>query len=136
MKTNYLAVVISAIAYWVLGAVWYAALFAKPWVALEQMSEEKMRSASPVIPYVVTFLLNLVIAYALSQIIQWRNARTAGQGAAIGTLLWIGLVGPITFTTNMYELRPHTLWAINALYPLAGMILMGAILGAWKSKSA
>ena len=30
MKTNYPAVLVSAIAYWLLGAIWYALLFGKP----------------------------------------------------------------------------------------------------------
>jgi hypothetical protein len=35
----------------------------------------------------------------------------------------------------MYEMRSHTLFAINNFYPLAGMVLMGAILGAWTKRA-
>ena len=34
MKTNYPAVFVSALVYWILGAVWYGALFNKQWMAL------------------------------------------------------------------------------------------------------
>jgi hypothetical protein len=61
---------------------------------------------------------------------------TVGRGAAVGVLIWIGIVGPITYTTYMYEMRPATLFAINEFYPLAGLVLMGAILGAWTKKAA
>jgi surface polysaccharide O-acyltransferase-like enzyme len=136
MKTNYAAVFIAAIAYWLLGAVWYGVLFSKPWMALEKMTLEQAQSMNPVLPYVITFVLNLLIAYALAQICIWRNANTAGRGASVGVLLWIGFVGPITFTTYMYEMRPKELFAINEFYPLAGLVLMGAIIGAWTKKSA
>jgi len=136
MKTNYAAVVVAAVAYWVLGAVWYGVLFSKPWMALENMSAEQVKSLNPVLPYVITFALNLLIAYSLAQICIWRNADTIGRGASVGVLLWIGFVGPITFTTYMYEMRPRTLYAINEFFPLAGMVLMGAIIGAWTKKSA
>jgi surface polysaccharide O-acyltransferase-like enzyme len=136
MRTNYPAVVVAAIAYWVLGGVWYAALFSKPWMALEHITEEQANSMNPVLPYVITFILNLLIAYALAQICIWRNADTAGRGASVGVLLWIGFVGPITYTTYMYEMRPKELFAINEFFPLAGLVLMGAILGAWKKKIA
>jgi hypothetical protein len=136
MKTNYAAIVVAAIAYWLLGAVWYGVLFAKPWMELEHMSMEQAKSMNPVLPYVITFVLNLLIAYALSQVCLWRNANTVGRGAAVGVMIWIGIVGPITFTTYMYEMRPHTLYAINEFYPLAGLVLMGAILGAWTKKTA
>jgi surface polysaccharide O-acyltransferase-like enzyme len=136
MKTNYAAVFISAIAYWLLGAVWYGVLFSKPWMALENISMEQAKSMNPVLPYVITFVLNLLIAYSLAQICIWRNANTVGRGASVGVLLWIGFVGPITFTTYMYEMRPKELFAINEFFPLAGLVLMGAIIGAWTKKSA
>lgn len=135
MKTNYAAIVVAAVAYWLLGAVWYGALFSKPWMALEQVTEEQAKTAG-FLPYIVSFLLNLLIAYVLSQIIHWRNAYTAGRGAAVGVILWIGFIGPITYTTYMYEMRPKELFAINQFYPLAGMVLMGVILGAWRKKTA
>jgi Protein of unknown function (DUF1761) len=112
MKTNYAAVFISAIAYWLLGAVWYGVLFSKPWMALENISIEQAKSMNPVLPYVITFVLNLLIAYSLAQICIWRNANTVGRGASVGVLLWIGF------------------------FPLAGLVLMGAIIGAWTKKSA
>ena len=136
MKTNYPAVVVSAVAYWFLGALWYGVLFSKPWMAFEHMTDEQARGMNPVLPYVVSFLLNLLIAYVLAQICLWRNATTAARGAALGILLWIGFVGPITYTTYMYEMRPWQIFAINQFYPLAGLCLMGAILGAWTKKAA
>ena len=136
MKTNYLAVFVSALAYWILGAVWYGVLFSKPWMAFEHITEEQARSANPALAYVITFALNLMIAFVLAQICGWRNASTAGRGAAVGILLWIGFLGPVTYTTYMYEMRPKELFAINEFYPLVGLSLMGAILGAWTKKSA
>lgn len=136
MKTNYAAVVVSAVAYWLLGAVWYGFLFSKPWMALEHMTDAQAQSMNPVLPYVMTLVLNLLIAYVLAQICAWRNANTAARGAAVGILLWIGFVGPITFTTNMYEMRPMELFAINHFCSLAGLCLMGIIIGAWTKKAA
>jgi hypothetical protein len=136
MRTNYAAVFVAAIAYWLLGAVWYGALFNKPWMLLEHMSMEQAKDMNPVLPYVITFALNLLIAYSLAQICIWRNANTLGRGASVGVLLWIGFVGPVTFTTYMYEMRPWQLFAINQFYPLFGFVLMGAIIGAWTKKTA
>jgi Protein of unknown function (DUF1761) len=136
MKTNYAAVFVAAIAYWLLGALWFGVLFGKPWMALENISIEQAKTMNPVLPYVITFVLNLLIAYALAQVCIWRNANTIGRGASVGVLVWIGFIGPITYTTYMYEMRPKELFAINEFFPLAGMVLMGAIIGAWTKKSA
>jgi hypothetical protein len=136
MKMNYAAVFVSALAYWILGALWYGFLFAKPWMALEQITVERMKTMNPVMPYVITFVLDLLIAFVLAQLCTWRNANTAARGAALGILLWIGIVGPVTFTNYMFEMRPMQLFAINEFYSLAGLFLMGLILGAWTKKAA
>ncbi len=136
MKTNYLAVAVCAVVYWLVGGLWYGLLFGPRWTALENMTVEQGRSMSAALPYILTFLLDILIAYVLSQLCSWRNANTLGRGAAIGVLLWVGIVAPITYTTSMYEMRPKELFAINEFYPLLGLCLMGAILGAWTKKSA
>jgi hypothetical protein len=132
MRTNYLAVGISALAYWMLGALWYGVLFGQRWMLLEGMSMEQARRMNPALPYIITLLLNVLIAFVLAQLCQWRNANTAARGAAVGVLLWVGIVGPIVGTTYMYEMRSMELFAINEFYPLVGLCLMGVILGAWK----
>jgi hypothetical protein len=136
MKINYAAVVVSAVVYWLLGAVWYGFLFSKPWMELEHLTEAQAKSMNPVLPYIITFALNLLIAFVLAQICTWRNANTAARGAAVGILLWIGFVGPVTYTSYMYEMRPMQLFAINEFYSLVGLFLMGLILGAWTKKAA
>jgi hypothetical protein len=136
MKTNYVAVVVSAVAYWILGAVWFAVLFGRRWMVLEGMTQQQAQSMSMAVPYAVSFALDLLMAFVLAQLCSWRNATTAGRGAAVGVLLWIGIVGPIVYTTYMYEMRSKELFAINEFYPLVGLCLMGVILGAWKRKAA
>lgn len=136
MKTNYVAVLVSAIVYWLLGAVWFGMLFSKPWMALEGITEAQAKSLNPVLPYILSFVLNLLIAFVLAQLCAWRSANTAARGASLGVLLWIGIVGPVTYTTYMYEMRPLNLFLINEGYVLVGLLVMGTILGAWAKKSA
>jgi surface polysaccharide O-acyltransferase-like enzyme len=136
MRTNYLAVVVCAVLYWLFGALWYGLLFSQRWMALENMTEAQAQGMNVALPYILTFILDLLLAYVLAQVCSWRNANNAGRGAAIGVLLWVGIVAPITYATNMYEIRPQELFAINEFYPLVGLCLMGAILGAWTKKAA
>jgi len=136
MRPNYVAVFVAALVYWLLGAVWFAVLFSRPWMALENITAEQAGSRNPIAPYIISFILNLVIAFVLAQLCAWRNANTAARGAALGILIWIGFVGPITYSTYMYEMRSKQLFAINEFYPLVGLCLMGAILGAWTRKTA
>src|SRR5260370_5305703 len=84
MRTNYPAVVVCAIVYWLLGGLWFDRLFSKQWMALEHVSEAQASSANPVWiwPFILTFLLNLLIAFVLAQLCIRRNANTAPHGAA------------------------------------------------------
>jgi Protein of unknown function (DUF1761) len=118
MRTNYPAVVVCAIVYWLLGGLWFDLLFSKQWMSLEHMSEAQASSANPVWIwlFILTFLLNLLIAFVLAQVCIWRNANTAARGATTGILLWLGIVGPIVCTTYMYEMRPIRLFAINEFW--------------------
>ena len=136
MRTNYAAILVAAIAYWLLGALWYGFLFSKQWLVLEKINVEQARSMNPAIPYIIAFLLELLVAYSIAQLCIWRNANTIGRGASVGVLVWIGFVGPISFMNYMFEMRPWQLFAINEFYPLFGLALMGAILGAWTKRIA
>ena len=138
MRINYLAVIVAAIVYWLLGAMWYSPLlFANRWVELmgETMEEAKQGSHSPM-SFIVALLCNLVIAFVLALVCNASGATTMGKGASTGILMWLGFVGTVTLTTYQFDGRPVSLWAINYGYALVGMIIMGAILGAWRKKAA
>lgn len=135
-KTNYPAVIVAAIAYWLLGALWFGLLFSKQWTALEDAAGSHYKSVNPACSYIVSFLLGLLMAFVLAHVCAWRAVNTAALGGAMGILLWIGFVGPASLTTYMYEGRSLHLFAINECYPLFGLLLMGLILGAWRKKPA
>jgi hypothetical protein len=65
MRPNYVAVFVAALAYWLLGAVWYGVLFGKQWMALENITPEQASSMNPVAPYVISFIWLLRLC--------WRN---------------------------------------------------------------
>ncbi len=135
MKTNYLAVIVCAAVYWLLGGIGFGLIFGKQWMKLENITEAQAKGMNPTVPYIVSFLTGLLIAFVLAQLCAWRNATTAARGASLGVLLWLGIVAPVTYTTNMYEMRPTNLFLINEGYVLVGFLVMGAILGAWTKKS-
>jgi len=136
MRVNYAAVVVSAVLYWLLGALWYGVLFGKQWMALEGLKMEQLQQQSPTVPYIIAMLANLVLASVLARICVWKHADTAVKGAALGVLLWIGFIATTSFTTYLFEGRSKQLFLINYGYSLVGLLLMGAILGAWKKKPA
>src|SRR5436190_19818611 len=94
------------------------------------------RSNSTPVPYITSFVCNLLVAYVLWWVINATGRSTAARGVQIGVLMWLGFIATILLTEYAFEARPHSLFAINAGYPLLGLVIMGGILGAWPSKAA
>ena len=69
-----------------------------------------------------------------------RTRRTTGAGIAgagcVAALLWLGCVMTTWATEYAFEVRTYKLFAINTFFWLFGMIIMGAIVGAWKKQGA
>lgn len=136
MRINYLAVFICAVLYFLLGWLWYGVLFGQRWMALEGFTMAQAQKSDVAADFITSFLLGLLMAYVLAHVCAWANAKTAARGAAVGVMLWIGFIGPVAYTTNIYEGRPKMLFAINYFYPLVGLWMMGIVLALWKKKPA
>ena len=127
-EVNYLAVLLAALSAFVLGGLWYSALFAKQWAALTGQSEEVLKSGNPAIIFGGAFLLNLVAALVLAMFIgRGADIRFAtAAGLSVG-LCWVAASLGVNY---LFERRPLGLWLINGGYFTLQFTLMGAILGA------
>jgi hypothetical protein len=136
MRINYPAVAASAVAYWVLGALWYSpVLFAGPFIALKGYSPEQlaaMQSQSHAGEIGLAFASSLLLAYVLAHFVKFTGAETAGTGALTGFWLWLGFVVTTNLETVIFEGRPVGLFLINNAYHLVGMLGMGALLAIWR----
>jgi len=135
-KVNWTAVLVAAIVYFFLGAVWFT-VFKTQWLNNLGMTQEQlMAKAGPgpiFYPYIVSFLCNVVIARVLAQVIIATSAAPSLlHGLRVAFYAWGGFVATTFLTSYVFEMRGPMGWAINAGYPLVGMLLMGAILGAWQ----
>ncbi|HEV2423313.1 MAG TPA: DUF1761 domain-containing protein [Terriglobia bacterium] len=133
-RVNYIAVVVAAVAYFVLGAIWFSA-FRGPWLEAVGKTPNQL-TGSPATGYVVAFVSNLVIAWILARLIIAMTQRGLVRGAAMGALLWLGFTATTMATEFVFEGRTLGAYGIIAGYPLVGMLVMGAILGRWHKGSA
>jgi len=136
VRINYLAIVVAAILYFLLGGLWFGKLFNNQWVALEGFKAADLKNINPTIPYIVSMIANLVIAFILALVCATQKADSAVKGAQTGILMGIGFVATTALSTYMFEGRSFHLYLINEGYPVVGLALMGAVIGAWKKKAA
>jgi hypothetical protein len=132
---NYLAVVVAALAAFFIGALWYSPLlFAKQWMKAHGYSEEQIKemqkSAMPA--YLVSLVCYVVMAYVLAVFIAMMNVASATGGMWAGFLAWLGFAATLGLTANMFSERKIATFFIDAGYQLVHLLVMGAILGAWR----
>src|SRR3954449_3921530 len=89
---NLLAVFVSAVILWLLGAVWYSpVLFAKPWMAALRITPDPAAKKKGLLAgMIASFVGDFILAFALDHIILWANAGTLHWGAFIGFIVWLG----------------------------------------------
>src|SRR6266481_770354 len=96
---NYLAVLVTGVAIFILGGLWYSPMvFAKPWTRLMGKSEEEMKAymASPKaksempLMYAMALVTGLVIAWVMAIIVNHFPPQSVVRGAEVGVLCWLG----------------------------------------------
>jgi hypothetical protein len=136
VRQNYLAILIAAIACFLLEAAWYS-YFQQAWLSGVGRTREWLMgpgALNPAIQYGTALLAAAVMATAISCVTQLSGPQTALRGIRAGALLWLGFELTAWSTEYAFEVRPLSLLGINAGFWLLGMMLMGAIVGAWKKK--
>lgn len=137
---NCWAVLGSAIAAFVLGALWYGPIFGKPWADMmgykfDSPEEKKAMQKKAMLGYIGSFIGALLMAYVFAHSLVFANAFFGTSGINAGLMAgfwnWLGFVVPITVGVVFWEGKPWKLWAINAGYWLALLLIMGVILAMW-----
>ncbi|MES1157330.1 MAG: DUF1761 domain-containing protein [Alphaproteobacteria bacterium] len=126
---NWLAVIAAALSSFVLGGVWYSALFAKPWMKAAGLTQEQVNAGNKALIFGGSFVLALISAATFAVFLG--PSVTAVQGALYGLCAGACWVGASFGSTYLFEQKPLSLFLINGGYRALQFTLIGAILGAW-----
>ena len=128
-NVNTIAVIVAAVAGFAVGAVWYALLFSKPWLAAVGFTEADVKQGRSALPFVFSAIALLIMAWVLSSIVAPADGN--GRGILVGLILWLGFTATTTVVNYAYAARKPALMAIDAGHWLAVAVAMGAIIGAF-----
>jgi hypothetical protein len=127
---NLLAVLVSAIAYMIIGSIWYSKkVFGNKWMGLMDKTEEQLKGAPT--GYMIATFCSIITCYVLAVILKSTNTNTALQGVQTGLWISLGLISTAALVTSTFSATPFRLFLINYGYHIVSMIVAGAILGAW-----
>src|SRR5437016_5827634 len=103
---NYFAVLVSGLAIFILGGLWYSkALFAPKWVALMGITDEQMKAkpSEPMPDLLVQALIwRLLTAWALAVILNHFAPVTPLRGALVGALCWVGFAAATSYARAVF----------------------------------
>ncbi len=129
---SYLAIIVAAVAQFILGWLWYGPLFGKRWMSLMGINPQSINREGMGKTLVWTFIGSLVTAGVLRKFATMVGATTVGAGVGLGALVWFGFIATVTLAGVLYEKRPVKLYILNNGYQLVSLVVMGAIVAAWR----
>jgi hypothetical protein len=135
IRLNWVAILIAAIVSFLFEALWFS-VFLNEWIAGIGRTREWLMSSgmSPALQYGVAILCAVIAAAVLSICIQASGEHSARRGILVGAIVWLGFIATSWATEYIFEVRTLQIYAINAGFWLLDLVLMGAIVGAWKKK--
>lgn len=133
---NWLAVLVAALAYFAIGAVWYAPpLFGKAWAAAGGLPTPDAGSRPSPAIYLTPLVGSVLSAVALAMIAKASDTDTFLEGIVLGLVVGIGFAVSITFVTAQFESEkpePMVWGAITAGYHAVGILVAAIIVASWQ----
>jgi len=128
---HYLEIVLAAVGAFLLGFLWYTALFGKAWQAETGITDEQAQSGMA-LTHGVAFLMMVIIAYSIDMIIGMHDPaeQTLAHGAFHGFSACLFFALPLLVIHYMYQKKSLKLMLIDGGYALIFFSVIGAILGA------
>lgn len=134
MSLNYLAVAVTAAVGFMLGWLWYSALFGNAWKAEMKITEESMKAiaAKGLAKFFATgFAFTLLGTFGLAVLLKSHGTENWLKGAEFGLFVGGFIVGMRMLNGSTWEQRSLRLQAINVGHELALFTMQGAILACW-----
>jgi hypothetical protein len=123
---SWLAVVVGAVAFFLLGAIWYSFVFRRPWMTDMGIETDQPPQSPGARLLIGSFVVALVLSVVIEALVKDGDVECGfwtglGVGAAIAAVMG---------QNALYDTRPMRLWLINAGYAFVGAVVVGLIAGA------
>ena len=125
---NWLAIVLGALAGFVVGGIWYGPIMGKRWMGAAGLSEEQVRSGNMPVIYGLAFVFSLIASWTLAHTfatygrdLSFEVKVMTAFGAALGFIV------PAIGTNYLFSKKSKALFFIDAAYWLLFYTAMGTV---------
>ncbi|MEI6089927.1 MAG: DUF1761 domain-containing protein [bacterium] len=138
LSINLLAVVVAAIAAFVLAFLAHGPVAGKLWMKLADVHPKGNEKFKDMIPNMLwNFLVQFVTALVLALLLLFTSSSpllpgiTTVNGIILGILVWFGFLVTSSAVDVIWMGKNYKLWLFEAVSSLIVMVAMGAIIGCW-----
>ncbi|HEY3386438.1 MAG TPA: DUF1761 domain-containing protein [Saprospiraceae bacterium] len=135
LQPNWLAILIAALIPMIVGFIYYhKSLFGKAWMNSLGLTEEDLKKGNMGIIFgvslLMSFLMSMFLLANVDGALQEGSFDSFKHGAFHGTLLGIMVAMPVLVTNGLFERKNFKNLAINTLYWIITLALMGGVIDA------
>ncbi|HUS01740.1 MAG TPA: DUF1761 domain-containing protein [Chitinophagaceae bacterium] len=133
-EINWIAVLVGALGYFFLGAIWYSFLFKNQWIAYNKIVIDNNPDAKKGVGAIMfaSFILMFICSAGLAILADYFNLKGWHHGLKLGVLTGVCFALTSMGINMLYEKKPLGLFFINGSYQLLGSIIASVIIVCWR----
>lgn len=130
MQPHWLAILLAALAGFLVGGLWYGPLFGKAWMQARGITPESAAKANMPLIFGATFVLNLIAAFMLDHLYATYEMRLGlHYSLVVAAIIGVGFIATSIGVNYLFSRQPRALFFIDAGYWITIYLVMGAIFG-------
>ncbi len=131
---NWLAVLVAALAYFFLGAIWYSFLFRNSWIKATGVKVNDPNAKKGVAGIMIASFITIIVTSAGLALFITRIGSPGGwmTGLKVGLVAGVCFCAMAICNAYLYEKKPMALHLINSFYNIVGCVIAGIIISVWK----
>lgn len=126
-QLNYLAVLVAALAAFVLGFLWYGPVFGKQWMGYMGFTQEDVKK-TPKNKMTVAYVITFVSGFVEAMFLLFFTLLLQTQFWHVAIMIWIGFIVFAETGVATWGGKSWGLFVLNAGHRLVNLLLMGYIL--------
>jgi hypothetical protein len=126
-EISWVAVIVSAVAGFVVGGLWYGPLFGKAWQAESGVTDEMAKATNMPLVFGTVFVLNLFASFILGHVLATYGHPSLGTSVMITGGIALGFIVTSFGVNYLFARKSLKLFIIDGAYWTIVYCIMGAI---------
>lgn len=124
---NWIAVIVGALAGFMVGGIWYGPIMGKKWMGAVGLSEEQIRQGNMGVIYGGAFAFSLLASWTMAHTFATYDDLSVAVKILTALGVAVGFIIPAIGTNYLFSQKSKTLFFIDAGYWILFYIAMGAV---------